>query len=121
MKKVILNQSITDLDGNVISMPTGRMLPSNSPEQPMRQEVLPITFASLTKRGVLQSRAKDEAEVEFLFNLAEKLNETSKVSTPEVLELEDTEFELVKKTVISQQVVVAHAFLVMVEEQNQVL
>ncbi|GEM_PF-1262995 len=116
MKKVILNAPILGLNGEVIVSPTGRVITGEGGVQ--SQEQKPLTFAQTALNTIIRSRTRTDEEAEALFALAEKLNNTLKVSTPETLELSDEEFAAVKEAIDREAVIVKARFLQMVEELN---
>ena len=124
MKKVILNGTITDLDGNVQQMQSGRIaigangLPvADAMGNPIR-EVKNQTFGRFVLDALLQSPTKDDAETQAKFALCERINENLKLAAPTELELSDTEFETVSQTMSRQRLLIKARWLEMVEGLN---
>jgi len=116
MKKVILNAPILGLNGETIVSPTGRVFTGENGVQ--SQEQKPLTFAQTALNTIIRSRTRSDEEAAQLFALAEKLNNTLKASAPEILELSDEDFTVVKEAIDREAVIVKARFLQMVEDLN---
>ena len=116
MKNVILNAPVLGLNGETLVAQTGRTVAGQNGQ--LQAEQAPIVFGKLALDSIIRSRTQTDEQNEILFNLAEKLNNIVKVTTPQTLELSDEEFEAVKAAIDREAVIVKARFLQMVEELN---
>jgi len=117
MKKVILNDSILDLNNVEVLAATGKTIQEG---EQFKQEVLPICFGKFAFDAILKMPTQTDEAAYLAFDLASKINANMKLSKPTVIELTDEEFELVNKAISRRELIVKVRFLQMVSELNPI-
>lgn len=116
MKKLVLNQPILGLDGEVIASRTGRVFQGRDGSE--RPEVAPLIFADSVKRAALGTKVKTDEEVASMIALANKMIATLSVKSADTVEVTEEEFTIIKKVVDNESVIARYRFLEMVKELN---
>ena len=115
MKNVILNGLILGLNGETVTE-QGRPVVGENGQQQVSN--IPIKFGKAVLAALLRTQTKDDADVAAKFALANQINDNLKLSSPTVIELNDDDFDFVKKVMARQPLLVAARFLDMVADQN---
>ncbi len=112
MKTVLLNGSILGLNNEKLVDYTGRyIMDENGNQVPETNE---IKFGKLALDAIIRMGSENDEQALMLFGLAEKLNENLKLAEPTEMELSQEEFEIVKRVIDNQPVIVKARFLQMV-------
>lgn len=110
MKKVILNDTIVGLRGDVL------MDYDYTGAEPT---LLPVKFGSFALNFVLSATTESDEDTMLYFSLAEKLQENLNLDKPTELELSDEWYAIVYNAMKPQAVLVKARFLQMVAKLNK--
>lgn len=111
MKKLVLNAPVLGLNGEPLVDYTGRYIQDENGNQV--PETTNIKFGKLALDAIIRMGSETDEQALLLFGLAEKLNENLKEPEPAEMELSAEEFEIVKRVIDSQPVIVKARFLQM--------
>lgn len=108
MKRVILNEILTGINGEVIV---------DYDYQTVQGEprTLPMTFGRLILRDLLNQGTATDDDAMRLYGFAERINANLLLDAPTVMELSDEEFSDVKEIISGQPLIVKAKFLKMLE------
>lgn len=111
MKKVVLNAPIMGLNNEPLVDYTGRYVADDNGNQV--PEIVNIKFGKIALDAIIRMGTETDEQAITMFGLAEKLNENLKQPEPAEMELTQEEFEIVKRVIDSQPVIVKARFLQM--------
>jgi len=116
MKKVILNGTISDLNGKPILLETGKVT-LNENNEPVR-EIVQQKFGRILPDMLIRMGSLTDEQADLLVNLAEKINENMKLETPTEMELSDDEFMVCYQIMAQREAITKARFNAMVKTLN---
>ena len=111
MKTLTLNAPILGLNGETLVDYTGRYVADENGNQV--PETTEIKFGKLALNAIVRMGSETDEQALMLFGLAEKLNENLKLAEPAEMELSQEEFDVVKRVIDGQPVIIKARFLQM--------
>lgn len=112
MKKIVLNAPILGLNGEPLVDYTGRYIQDENGSQ--IPETTNIKLGKLALDAIIRMGTDTDEQALTVFGLAEKLNENLKLVEPTEFELTQEEFDIVKRVIDSQPVIIKARFLQMI-------
>ena len=115
MKTLNLNSTIKDVEGNNVSIATLQRSVAPAYLAPPAEQETPATYALLVYAGINNYRALEE-EISLCYSILTKVNNGVKNNTN--IEVEDTEYALIKLIIDNQVIAIRAPFYTMVTELN---